>query len=884
MKNNIKILILFIVILTGMVGCNSSATVTKKMTTTQGELPATSYQKEILSEEGSADLDAIKSQENILQFMYYTANTKTAEGKSRWYISQISGFYQGMVLSLGPIETINGVVKAGWKEVGKDVATTDIVNSQITIGSIVDNPSFDYKDWGLGLNRHDPKIQEDIELIRDSMVNVKWWFFKASNGSWYIINSTGSSIYKFGTTSGQYDWKRIDTTGKRLEFFIDGDTKKFRVVTNIENSVPILLDSTATVEENATAGTVIGNMTISSTGDTPITEIALSGTGNENFEVTTDGNITVKAGALLDYETTSEYNLTAIATNEAGDSTGVDVNISVIDIVNDDSDNDYIPDDIEAMLDMNSSNSDEDGDGILDGLQLSGDKGDDFFDKQWHIRSTGANSSPNPDSTTIDGNDLGVMDIYHTYMGYNRGTPLVIQVVDTGVDADHPDLIDNMDLSLSRNSDTKTMGDPVETANSSHGTMCAGIIGARAFNGKGVRGIAPFAKIAGSNWLSYQSAEELEEAWTKNDSDGKIILSSNSWGTDAADTYTFYEDLMAYAASNLRKVNGVAKGKLFIQAAGNGRGSHHDSGLAYSASNPYVITVAGLKSDNTHASYSSPGSNILVSGYSGSFYQDSATIGTTYIAGRSALVEDLEYNRTKDCDERSSDNECSMPTWDADNLDTKSYTYGMNGTSAATPTVAGSLALVLEACPTLPWRDVKYLIAKNAIKVDTGNASWVTNGAGLHHSVDYGFGLINPSAMINECKAGYTELTNSSTFSENFDPDPDMAIPDNNTTGISYDFTVVGNKVIEWIGVTVTSNHTYGGDLEIYLTSPVGTTTRLMRGDNSGRNYSMTAGFRYGSVAFMGESTAGTWTIKIADIGDVDTGNLESLTFELFGH
>ncbi|HHB94107.1 MAG TPA: hypothetical protein ENK88_03090, partial [Campylobacterales bacterium] len=439
-------------------------------------------------------------------------------------------------------------------------------------------------------------------------------------------------------------------------------------------------------------------------------------------------------------------------------------------------------------------------------------------------------------------------------------------------------------FNLSRNSNTKEMGDPVETANSSHGTMCTGIIGARAFNGKGVRGVAPFAKIAGSNWLSYQSASELEEAWTKNDPDGKIILSSNSWGTDFAEPYTYYEALMEYAANNLRKVGGVAKGKLFVLAAGNGREDHHDSGLSYASSNPYVITVAGLKSDNTYASYSSPGSNILVSGYSGNYYQDSATIGTTYIAGRSALAENLTLDSTKNCYVRNSDNQCSMPTWEADNSANKSYTYGMNGTSAATPTVAGSLALVLEACPTLSWRDVKYLIAKNAIQVDNSNSSWVNNGAGLHHSVDYGFGLINPSGMINECQNNYTELPPSSFFSEDFDPNPDIAIPDNNRTGISYDFTVTGNKIIEWIGVTVTSNHTYGGDLEIYLTSPAGTTTRLMKGNNSGGGYSLSEGFRYGSVAFMGESTAGTWTIKIVDIGNEDSGNLESLSFTAFGH
>lgn len=308
----------------------------------------------------------------------------------------------------------------------------------------------------------------------------------------------------------------------------------------------------------------------------------------------------------------------------------------------------------------------------------------------------------------------------------------------------------------------------------------------------------------------------------------------------------------------------------------------HDTGLEYPLSNPYAITVAALDSNHTHASYSSPGSSILVSGYGGEYFDNSATISTTYISGRSADADDLAYNYIRKCYERSSDHACSEPTWEADT--DFSYTYAHNGTSSAISIVSGSLALALEACPTLPWRDVRYLIAKNATQVDITNSSWVTNSAGLHHSIDYGFGLINIAGMINECQSGYTMLPASSTFTESFDPSPDIAIPDNNPVGISYDFTIREEKTIEWLGVTVTSDHSYGGDLEIYLTSPSGTITRLMRGKNSGQNYSLAEGFRYGSVAFLGESSVGTWTIKIADLENPDTGYLEKLTFKVFGH
>ncbi len=612
---------------------------------------------------------------------------------------------------------------------------------------------------------------------------------------------------------------------------------------------------------------------------------SLTGTDASYFNIgTSTGVVTFKVAP--DYETKTTYLINIVATDDGigtlSDTHTLRIDITDITETSDDSDGDYIPDNIETMLGMNSSNSDEDGDGVLDGLQLSGSLGDKYFNKQWHIRSLGGLVSPDSDSQTIINNDLDVIDIYHKYMGYNNADNIIVQVVDSGIDTAHEDLSSNIDLSRSRDSTTASMGSSPETATSTHGTMCAGIIGARAFNGKGVRGVAPFAKIAGSNWLNNPTFIELEEVWTKNDTDNKIAIASNSWGTTSADASTFYEDLMQDSSTNGRKVGGVAYGKLFVKAAGNSRESNHDSALTYTNSNPYVIAVAALKNDLTYSSYSSSGSNIFVSGFAGDYWSNSATIATTNVTGKSGKHKNLTWNETKKCYIRTIDSKCASPTWDDD--DSLNYTFGMNGTSAAAPSVAGALALVLEACPTLPWRDVKYLIAKHAIKVDSSNSSWVTNSAGFHHSVDYGFGLINAKDMINDCQGSYTKLTASSTPpAENF-ININKTIPDNNPTGVSHTFTVTNSKTIEWLGVTVYSDHTYGADLEIHLTSPAGTTTRLMLGNNSGANYNLNAGFRYGSVAFLGESSAGNWTIKIVDKRASDTGDLVHLSFELFGH
>ncbi|HIP12605.1 MAG TPA: DUF1566 domain-containing protein, partial [Arcobacter sp.] len=85
----------------------------------------------------------------------------------------------------------------------------------------------------------------------------------------------------------------------------------------------------ASIAENASSGDSVGNITISDVGDSAISSITLSGTGSSNFTVATNGAITVSASASLDYETLTTYNLTAIATNAAGNSASVNVIINI---------------------------------------------------------------------------------------------------------------------------------------------------------------------------------------------------------------------------------------------------------------------------------------------------------------------------------------------------------------------------------------------------------------------------------------------------------------------------------------------------------------------------------------------------------------------------
>jgi len=513
-----------------------------------------------------------------------------------------------------------------------------------------------------------------------------------------------------------------------------------------------------------------------------------------------------------------------------------------------DSDGDYIPDEIETLIGLDPSRASSTLNGALEGLQTQGEHGDTFFGQQWHLNSLGTIVNDSGVSTIL-GNDLDLLSVYQTYMGYNHGTPIIIQVVDTGVDAKHEDLIDNMDMHRSYNA--AVVGDPSSISGHPHGTMVAGVIAARAFNGIGVRGVAPFAHIAASNWLDNQTDEALGYAWLTGEGANEITISSNSWGSYSSSS-TLYEDLMEEGSKTLRD----GKGRIYVFAAGNDRGTYGDgnANLCYNLSNQYPIVVAALKNDNTHANYSTPGSNVWVSAYSGNFYSDSPTIGTTTITG------------------------IASHTWKGDTKN--NYTYAMNGTSAAAPMVSGVIGLVLEACPTLTWRDVKYLSAIQAKQIDKGNTSWVSNAAGIHHSTDYGFGLINAKGMIKSCTTDYTLLAKEK--SAEVEQNLSMDIPDNNTA-TSTTINMPTDLTMEWVELTVDTTSSYSSDYRVTLTSPSGTSTVLMTQATQMEGKWMHY-FRLSTAAMLDESSQGEWTITFTDKGSKDSGALTYIKLKVYGH
>ena len=546
---------------------------------------------------------------------------------------------------------------------------------------------------------------------------------------------------------------------------------------------------------------------------------------------------------------------------------GIDDNDEVLygtSATNPDTDEDYIPDGIEVRNATDPLNADEDGNGIVDGLD-----GDPFFKYQWYLKSLGNIVANTAHAATVIGDDLHILDVYHKVLGNRNGESTRVQVVDTGVELKHEDL--DVDLADSFNAITKghdptatggVTNDPVSPLESGHGTAVAGIIAAKTNNGVGIRGIVPRAKIAGSNWLEDQTLGELERVWYSQINDDKITVSNNSWGAYYLKDDGF-ERILALATSQLRK----GKGRVYVFAAGNSREDYGNSNLSYLTNNPYVITVAALNAHDVYAAYSNPGSNILISAYGGGHYYESPTIMTTSLSGKSYYESEL--NGVK-----------GAVTVDEDAK--RDYTYAMNGTSAAAPMVSGVIALTLDACPSLSWRDIRWLIANSAIVVDKTDKTWVKNGAGLLFSTDYGYGKINPSKMIEMCRSNsflplpkMQHIQKSVTYSG-------VIIPDNNTS-IVKKIILKKSLIIEWVGVTIDTPHPSAGDLEINVISPAGTKINLVK-PNEITYAAYENGFRFSSVGFMDEKSDGVWSIEIIDRLDKDEGSLKGITLEVYGH
>jgi kexin len=90
---------------------------------------------------------------------------------------------------------------------------------------------------------------------------------------------------------------------------------------------------------------------------------------------------------------------------------------------------------------------------------------------------------------------------------------------------------------------------------------------------------------------------------------------------------------------------------------------------------------------------------------------------------------------------------------------------------------------------------------------------------------------------------------------------------------------------IEFIEITFSAaDHTYSGDLEITLTSPAGTISRLAELHSCASNACTAySGWVFGSARHLGEAANGNWTLTVKDLATLDTGAFQSWGLKFYG-
>lgn len=234
---------------------------------------------------------------------------------------------------------------------------------------------------------------------------------------------------------------------------------------------------------------------------------------------------------------------------------------------------------------------------------------------------------------------------------------VVVGVLDTGIDYNHPDLKGNLWPGRGYNAITGS-NDPLD--DNGHGTHVAGTIGAAGNNGQGVTGVnwnvqlmaCKFMDSAGSGTTA--GAIECLNYFRQQKAAGvNIVATNNSWGGSG------------YSRS-LHDVINSQRDILFIAAAGN-NASNNDTTASYPANYqlPNVISVAATTSSDTLSSFSQYGRRMVS------------------IAAPGSNIYSTKMNSS----------------------------YGaMSGTSMAAPHVTGLAALVKAHNPAADWRSIRNLI------------------------------------------------------------------------------------------------------------------------------------------------------------------------------
>ncbi|MET4128489.1 S8 family serine peptidase [Roseovarius sp. MBR-6] len=473
---------------------------------------------------------------------------------------------------------------------------------------------------------------------------------------------------------------------------------------------------------------------------------------------------------------------------------------------------------------------------------------DPLFADQWHFPLLG-----------------DIETIWNEY----TGAGVSVGVYDGAVEATHVDLDGNYD-------GTRQVTDffnvtVVPGTPDFHGTAVAGLIAAE-WNGVGGVGVAHGASITGVDifdptvfgFINGDPDAFLHVAGQQTNFD----IVNHSWAStpdffpgqnlinDNPFVISFSQLLNDVHADTVENGRG-GLGTIIVQSAGNDGLNTAGDGIH---SSRFTISVAATDSAGDTSDFTNFGTNILVTA-------PAASVSTDVTGPAGDVPGD--------------------------------FTDIFGGTSASAPVTSGVIALMLEANPGLGWRDVQNILAHSATLTgsDLGQGRsgfevgpWQVNGAGNfngggnHVSIDYGFGMVNAFNSVRmaevwhlfeEARTSTNEAVASGSRTVN------TFLPDGDPAGRSFDITVSGNVEIEHVALTIFMDVEFIGDLSVTLVSPEGTVLQVL--DRPFSAEPVFPGWVFGIDHLLGEVSAGTWTVQLADNFEVDLSFINSIRIDAYG-